>query len=55
MDFPAVIAVLRERNYDGWISLDFNAADMAPGVTVEQDMTAHRKYLVETLHASMTR
>ncbi len=55
VDFPAVIAVLRERNYDGWISLDFNAADMNPGVTIEQDMAAHRKYLVETLHASMTR
>jgi inosose dehydratase len=55
VDFPAVIAVLRERNYDGWISLDFNAADMNPGVTIEQDMAAHKKYLVETLHATMTR
>jgi inosose dehydratase len=54
VDFPAVIAILRERNYDGWISLDFNAADMAPGVTIEQDMAAHKKYLVETLHATMT-
>jgi inosose dehydratase len=54
VDFPGVIAVLRERNYDGWISLDFNAADMAPGVTIEQDMAAHKKYLVETLHATMT-
>ena len=53
VDFPAVIAILRERNYDGWISLDFNAVDMAPGVTVDQDMTAHRKYLVDTLHATM--
>ena len=53
VDFPAVIAVLRERNYDGWISLDFNAADMNPGVTIEQDMAAHRKYLVDTLHATM--
>lgn len=55
VDFPAVIAVLRERGYDGWISLDFNAVDMLPGVTIEQDMTAHRKYLVETLHAQLTR
>ncbi len=53
VDFPSIIAILRERHYDGWISLDFNAADMAPGVTVEQDMAAHRKYLVETLHATM--
>lgn len=55
VDFPAVIAVLRERGYDGWISLDFNAVDMLPGVTIEQDMAAHRKYLVETLHATLAR
>ena len=53
VDFPAVFRILRERNYDGWISLDFNAADMPPGVTIEQDMAGHRKYLVETLHATM--
>ena len=53
--FPSLIRVLRERNYDGWISLDFNYVDSPPGVTIEQDMTAHRKYLVETLHATMAR
>jgi hypothetical protein len=26
---------------------------VAPGVTIEQDLTAHRKYLVETLKASL--
>lgn len=55
VDFPALIRILRERNYDGWISLDFNAADLPPGVSVEQEMTAHRKYLVETLEATMRR
>jgi len=53
VDFPALIRVLRERNYSGWISLDFNYVDMPPGVGIEQDMAAHRKYLVETLHASL--
>ena len=53
VDFPALIQVMRERNYDGWISLDFNHVDMPPGVTIEQDMGAHRKYLVETLQASL--
>lgn len=53
VDFPALIQILRERNYTGWISLDFNAADLTPGVTIEQDMAAHRKYLTETLHATM--
>ena len=55
VDFAALIRVLRERNYDGWISLDFNSADLPPGVSVEQEMTAHRKYLVETLQATMFR
>ena len=53
VDFPVLIQVMRERNYDGWISLDFNYVDMPPGVTIEQDMGAHRKYLVETLQASL--
>ena len=53
VDFPALIQVLRERQYAGWISLDFNYVDMPPGVTIEQDMAAHRKYLVETLRASL--
>jgi len=53
VNFPALIQVLRDRHYDGWISLDFNYADMPPGVTIEQDMGAHRTYLVETLRASL--
>jgi hypothetical protein len=38
-----LIKVLRERNYDGWISLDFNSVDLPPGVSVEQEMGAHWK------------
>ena len=52
VDFPALIRVLRDRQYAGWISLDFNYVDMPPGVTIEQDMAAHRAYLVDTLRAS---
>jgi inosose dehydratase len=53
VDFPPVIRILRERNYDGWISLDFNSVDLPPGVTVEQEMAAHRKYLIGTLQATL--
>jgi sugar phosphate isomerase/epimerase len=53
VDFPALIRILRDREYDGWISLDFNYADLPEGVTIEQDMAAHRKYLVDTLRASL--
>jgi inosose dehydratase len=55
VDFPGIIQLLRQRNFDGWISLDFNAVDMPEGVTIEDDMAAHRKYLLETLHATLTR
>ena len=53
VDFPALIRVLRDRQYAGWISLDFNYVDMPPGVTIEQDMAAHRAYLVDKLGASL--
>jgi inosose dehydratase len=53
VDFPALIQILRDRQYTGWISLDFNYVDMPPGVTIEQDMAAHRDYLVKTLRASL--
>jgi inosose dehydratase len=48
VDFPAVFRVLRERQYDGWVTLDFDAPRAGEG-TVEQDMDSHKKYLVETL------
>ena len=53
VDFPGLMREIRQRNYTGWISLDFNYVDMPPGVTIEQDMAAHRKYLVETLNANL--
>lgn len=53
VDFPAFFRVLRERNYSGWVTLDFNAVDMPANTTVEQDMNAHRKYLIEVLKADL--
>ena len=52
VDFPAFFRVLRERHYDGWVTLDFDAPRPGEG-TVEQDMNAHKKYLLETLHADL--
>ena len=37
--------------YEGWVSLDFDAPK--PGEALEVEMGARRKYLVETLHASL--
>jgi inosose dehydratase len=52
VDFPAIFRVLRERHYDGWVTLDFDAPRPGEG-TVEQDMNSHKKYLLETLHANL--
>jgi inosose dehydratase len=52
VDFPAFFRVLRERHYDGWVTLDFDAPRPGEG-TVEQDMSSHKKYLLETLHADL--
>jgi inosose dehydratase len=43
---------MRERHYDGWVTLDFDAPRPGEG-TVEQDMTSHKKYLLESLHANL--
>jgi len=52
VDFPAFFRVLRQRHYDGWVTLDFDAPRPGEG-TVEHDMESHKKYLVETLHAAL--
>jgi inosose dehydratase len=52
VDFPAVFRILRERGYDGWVTLDFDAPRPGEG-TVAEDMNRHKKYLVETLHATL--
>ena len=41
VDFPAFFSVLRERNYDGWVTMDFDAPRPGEG-TVEQDMNSTR-------------
>jgi inosose dehydratase len=52
VDFPAFFRILRERNYDGWVTLDFDAPRPGEG-TVAEDMNRHKKYLLETLHATL--
>jgi inosose dehydratase len=52
VDFPAVFQILRERKYDGWVTLDFDAPRPGEG-TVEQDMDAHKAYLVGTLKVKL--
>src|SRR6185436_16208361 len=52
VDFVAFFQELRKRNYDGWVTLDFDAPRPGEG-TVAEDMNRHKKYLIETLHATL--
>lgn len=52
VDFPAFFAELRRRNYDGWVTMDFDMPRPGAG-TVEDHMNAHKKYLTETLKGEL--
>jgi inosose dehydratase len=54
VDFPAFFALLRQRGYGAWVTLDFDAPRPGEG-TVQQDMDRHKKYLLETLHVTNLR
>ena len=43
---------LRRRNYDGWVTMDFDMPRPGEG-TVEDDMNRHKKYLTETLKGQL--
>jgi inosose dehydratase len=52
VDFPAFFAEVRRRNYDGWVTMDFDMPRPGAG-TVEEYMDAHKKYLVQTLKGQL--
>jgi sugar phosphate isomerase/epimerase len=52
VDFAGFMQVLREKGYDSWISLDFDPLRPGEG-DVDGNMSARKKYLVETLKASL--
>jgi len=52
VDFPAFFVELRRRNYDGWVTMDFDMPRPGEG-TVEDDMNRHKKYLTETLKGQL--
>jgi inosose dehydratase len=54
VDFPAIFRVLRERKYDGWVTLDFDAPRPGEG-TVEEHMILYKKYLIEKLNVTTLR
>ena len=52
VDFVGFTDALRNKGYDGWVSLDFDAPRPGEG-TISENMDFRKKYLVNTLHASM--
>ncbi len=52
VDFVGFVQVLREKGYDSWISLDFDPLRPDEG-DFDKTMTFRRKYLVETLKATL--
>jgi inosose dehydratase len=52
VDFPEFFRVLREREFDGWVTMDFDAPRPGEG-TVQEDMDRHRRYLVEVLQGDL--
>jgi inosose dehydratase len=54
VDFPAFFAILRQRGYAGWVTMDFDAPRPGEG-TVKEDMDRHKKYLLETLRVTNLR
>ncbi len=52
VDFPTFFAELRKRNYDGWVTMDFDMPRPGEG-TVEDDMKRHKQYLTGTLKGQL--
>jgi sugar phosphate isomerase/epimerase len=50
VDLPAIHKLVLERNYKGWISLDYDAPRVEEHQTVEQKILANKRYLIEVLH-----
>jgi hypothetical protein len=46
---------LQERNYQGWVTLDFDAPRPGEGRTAEEKLRINKKYLVDELHVKLQR
>ena len=48
VDFPAIVSFLRNRRFDGWITMDFDPPRPGAG-TIEDQITANKRYLANEL------
>ena len=49
VDFPAVQKYLIEKNYSGWVTLDYDASMIPKGSTMEALLAADKKYMIDVL------
>jgi sugar phosphate isomerase/epimerase len=50
VNLPAIHKLVLDRNYKGWVSLDYDAPRVEEHQTVEQKILANKRYLVDVLH-----
>jgi inosose dehydratase len=49
VDFPAIQKYLVEKNFKGWVTLDYDASMIPKGSTMEALLTADKKYIIDVL------
>jgi len=49
VDFPAIQKYLIEKNFKGWVTLDYDASMIPKGSTMEALLTADKKYIIDVL------
>ena len=49
VDFPAIQKYLVEKNFKGWVTLDYDASMIPKGSTMEALLAADKKYIIDVL------
>jgi inosose dehydratase len=52
VDFPAIMKILREKRFAGWITLDFDPPRPGTG-TIDDILTVNKQYLIDKLHVTL--
>jgi sugar phosphate isomerase/epimerase len=53
VDFPSIQKFLIEKNYTGWVTLDYDASMIHEGSTMEALLTSEKKYMAEVLKVDL--
>lgn len=53
VDFPGVQKFLIEKNYSGWVTLDYDASMIHRGSTMESLLNAEKRYMEDILKVDM--